>query len=95
MQTNTNEKNPTSEPTCNVCKKRLEEWNKFSLWGNVDFPEGLDQQKAIGACFGYMIRRLSHRTIPRMDLVRDTLTGKLPIPECGFIGCTLDFGHVH
>ena len=81
------------------CEERLEEWHKFSLFGGVineaPLPEGEELNKIWGACLGYMVRRLSHRQVPRMELVRDTLLGKLPVPDCGFIGCTCDFEHVH
>ena len=80
-------------------EEKLEEWRNFSLFGNIiseaPLPEGEELNKVWGACCGYMIRNLSHRRIPRMELVRDTMLGKLPVPKCGFIGCTWDAEHVH
>jgi hypothetical protein len=80
---------------CN-CEERLEAWHKFSLFGGIIgiVPEDV-QPEIWGACLGYMIRRLSHRQVPVMELVQDTLNGKLPVPPCGFIGCNWDAEHVH
>lgn len=83
-------------PECD-CAERLEEWYKFSLFGGIvrDVPEEMNNKEVWLACLAYMVRQLSHRRIPHMELVRDTLLGKLPVPPCGFIGCTWDAEHVH
>ena len=78
-------------------REKLEEWNKYSLFGGATRQaKGEGREEILRACLSYMISRLSHRQIPRLEPVRDTLNGKVPVPPCGVIGCAWDApDHVH
>lgn len=47
------------------------------------------------ACLGYLVRALNKGLVPDPQLLADTLRGKKPVPNCGYLGCTWDAEHVH
>jgi len=76
-------------------ERRLKEWKGRHLFL---CPTSHPDHRMIGAVLGYMARRLSRGQIPDVNLVSDTLEGKLKIPDCGYIGCNLHESmgdHVH
>jgi hypothetical protein len=70
---------------------RLKAWYRRSIWGGVQPSD----QERIRTVLSYMLRQLSHGVVPDADLVFDTLEGRVPVPSCGFIGCTWNEEHVH
>jgi hypothetical protein len=74
----------------------LDKWYKRSIWGaygNSDDPTEAELNKRCGGVTGYMLRMLSRGQVPNPDVVFDTLSGKLPVPGCGIVGCFIDFEH--
>lgn len=47
------------------------------------------------AVLTYMLRCLSRGRIPDPVLVTEVLYGAQEVPQCGYIGCTCDYEHVH
>lgn len=89
---------PYSEEHLHHIKTKLDAWHKRSLWGNygnTDTPTAEEMQRRESAVTRYTLRMLSRRQIPNPDLVFDTLSGKRPVPECSYIGCSVAIEHIH
>lgn len=80
-------------------RARFDKWEKRSLWGNFNPDDKTTEEEMnerIGRTCAYMLRQLSRKRIPDPDIVFDALSGKRPIPSCGYIECFMDDGdHVH
>jgi hypothetical protein len=71
---------------------RLESWAKGFLHDTG--TQSLSDFE-VRALLNYMMRALSRKRIPNIRLVRSILDGSTKIPECGWIGCFIDYEHGH
>ena len=73
---------------------KLDGWreSKAFLFGLTDINAVECVKNAV---ISYLLRELSHGRVPRVGLVSDTLSGKVPVPLCEFVGCGDENPHVH
>ena len=73
---------------------KIDDWYKFGLFFGFGITK--TDKDAWCYCLGHMVRELSRGRIPSFERVTKTLSGEMPVPPCGNIGCVLTSpAHVH
>jgi hypothetical protein len=83
---------PVPKTPMPVVEDRLESWAKKFLHDTGSQKLSDDTARAL---LDYVLRQLSHKRIPNVMLVTSILDGTTKVPKCGWIGCFIDYEHVH